>query len=244
MLDIKLLVTGCGRSGTGYVASLLTSNGLDCGHESVFDVFGSKTGCPHLAESSWYGAPFIPLLPDCAKIVHLVRDPTAVATSFSRIGLFDDTIFRHWTYGFGMKKFSEMKFLFGEAYPRFRFTVAHRQFLKRHTHTFSESSPYLRGLRYWYDWNLKIERFADKNRVQYLRLNIEKIDKQIVFLEDFLEKRFTQRTLSRYNRNEKPFYRPPENENGGTPLPRVTLDLAKKYGYFANTNLSAGFGAV
>jgi hypothetical protein len=38
--ELKCLVTGCGRCGTVYMARFLTSIGLPCGHESVFDYRG------------------------------------------------------------------------------------------------------------------------------------------------------------------------------------------------------------
>lgn len=37
MLNLKYLVTGTGRCGTVYLSRLLTSLGIPCGHESVFD---------------------------------------------------------------------------------------------------------------------------------------------------------------------------------------------------------------
>lgn len=36
-MNLKFIVTGCGRSGTVYMARLLTQLGIPCGHESIFD---------------------------------------------------------------------------------------------------------------------------------------------------------------------------------------------------------------
>ena len=33
---MEFLVIGTGRSGTGYMSKLLTSNGKPCGHESIY----------------------------------------------------------------------------------------------------------------------------------------------------------------------------------------------------------------
>jgi hypothetical protein len=73
----RLLVTGIGRSGTGYVAKLLTEAGLPCGHESIYTA--NTTRPPdwgdRLAESSWFAAPWIHKLPEGTSVVHLVRNP-------------------------------------------------------------------------------------------------------------------------------------------------------------------------
>lgn len=40
MIDLKYIVTGTGRCGTVYMAKLLTSLGIPCGHETIFDYDG------------------------------------------------------------------------------------------------------------------------------------------------------------------------------------------------------------
>jgi hypothetical protein len=75
-----ILITGCGRSGTTYIAELLTLCGLDVPHEELGD-----DGC-----SSWYMAvedynsPFGPGTRDAhfKHIFHQVRHPLDVITSW------------------------------------------------------------------------------------------------------------------------------------------------------------------
>lgn len=55
---LRYLVTGCPRSGTVFMARLLTSVGVPCGHEAVFDYRGLDAARGRLAgrepvESSW-----------------------------------------------------------------------------------------------------------------------------------------------------------------------------------------------
>lgn len=38
----KFLITGCGRSGTGFYVNLMRENGYSCGHESFIDFRGIK----------------------------------------------------------------------------------------------------------------------------------------------------------------------------------------------------------
>ena len=40
MIDLKYIITGTGRCGTVYMARLLTSVGIPCGHETIFDNLG------------------------------------------------------------------------------------------------------------------------------------------------------------------------------------------------------------
>lgn len=80
----RLLITGCGRSGTRWFAACLTAAGVPCGHERVW---GRDTPPgPWMAESSWLAAPHRP--PPDVYVVHLVRDPRQVVRSNAERGVF------------------------------------------------------------------------------------------------------------------------------------------------------------
>jgi hypothetical protein len=110
--DLKLdyIATGCGHCGTGYVARLLTSAGVVCGHEHIFHHSTHKRATDLLdkevplgpppwgipwdqvrAESSWPA--LFHLTHPCvaeATIIHIVRNPLLVL--------------RSWMYGGDLKK--------------------------------------------------------------------------------------------------------------------------------------------
>jgi len=125
---VRLLVTGCGRSGTMWMAAALSSTGLDCGHERAFTP-GYGGSAPRWGEGDWtaegsgHGAPFTPL--PGTHVVHLVRHPVHVVSSAlhrSRDGL-------------------------GRA-PQ------SREFVLRHLpHLGTISDPLERAARSWIDWN-------------------------------------------------------------------------------------------
>src|SRR6516225_10533359 len=96
---LSFLIVGTGRSGTVYLARLLTGVGIPCSHERVFNgndiddairaleapggknsecsrYFGLDEHTLPLAESSYMAVPFLlhPWLADAA-IIHVVRDP-------------------------------------------------------------------------------------------------------------------------------------------------------------------------
>jgi hypothetical protein len=90
---IKYLITGSARSGTGYIAQVLKSAGIPCGHEAIFSHGGLDSAKlnvlaepPFIADSSWLAAPF--LSDDWLKdvvIIHLVRDPVKTIESILRL---------------------------------------------------------------------------------------------------------------------------------------------------------------
>lgn len=115
-MKFKYLVTGTGRCGTVYMARFLTSLGINCGHEAIFDHQGLPVAIQRLngqeekiqtsrcsrwnhvtkedsdgwfvplniqAESSYMAAPYLdePVL-DGVKIIHLVRNPLEVLSSW------------------------------------------------------------------------------------------------------------------------------------------------------------------
>lgn len=114
-MNLKCIVTGTGRSGSVYAARLLTSLGMPCGHESIFDwqnenSIRERLENPHkrilshcstfdlqnqtqidqwvnptktVAESSYLAVPCLHWLKLAEiPIVHIVRDPIKVVTSF------------------------------------------------------------------------------------------------------------------------------------------------------------------
>ena len=110
-VKLKYLVTGTGRSGTVYLARLLTLLGIPCGHESVFDnanehikrlkspkhlklsycsTHDVKKGHAPIdwvnvqtieAESSYLMVPYLSVLPK-VPLIHVVRHPFKVINSF------------------------------------------------------------------------------------------------------------------------------------------------------------------
>lgn len=73
----RVLVTGIGRSGTAYMAKLLTDVGLPCGHEKVYDsaTKHNPDWGDARAESSWFSAPWVDRVPDRTFVLHVVRHP-------------------------------------------------------------------------------------------------------------------------------------------------------------------------
>ncbi len=54
---MTVVITGCGHSGTTYIARLLTHAGLRCRHEHVFGLGASEFEFEGAAEESWLAVP-------------------------------------------------------------------------------------------------------------------------------------------------------------------------------------------
>jgi len=140
---MKILVTGCGRSGTGYMSQVLRACGITCGHENVYhpETVDPWQWGSYMAESSWLAVPHIhKIISDHRAdvfIVHLVRDPIACGRSLLHF-------------------FKGDRNAFHSAIATFSPWVLDR-----------EASFVEQFFRYWVTWNRQAQAYAD------LRLRIE-----------------------------------------------------------------------
>lgn len=79
MIVSLFLVTGCGRSGTGWAARMFTELGHPCGHEEAFSPW--HAGPLRRPDSSWLAVPHLAKLPEGTPIVRAMRDPYQVVQS-------------------------------------------------------------------------------------------------------------------------------------------------------------------
>ena len=136
-----IIITGTGRCGTGWASKLLTSAGVECGHEALFSFDGWEAAQERMAESdldadsSWLAVPFLDELDNNVTIVHLVRHPKPTIDSFRRIGFFNPRMHRqHHHY-------------------------AH--FAQRHLPgAWEYTNTRMRAAHYYYAWNRMIEELA------------------------------------------------------------------------------------
>ncbi len=141
----RLLITGCGRSGTLYATEVWRSLGLDIRHERPIPPHGSM-GRDGVA--SWFMTvddPNPPFGPSAAGykfdlVLHVVRDPLKVIASVAQFIL--------------RKGLSSPKYI--ERYaPETRLNARER--------TLEPKQQFiLRAARYWYHWNLLAQAKADK----------------------------------------------------------------------------------
>lgn len=88
-MTAPFLVTGCGRSGTGWAAALFTALGYPCGHEQVFGAYGQSSPLT-VSESSWLAVPHLDALPPHTAVLRIMRDPYAVVRSIVARGFLRD----------------------------------------------------------------------------------------------------------------------------------------------------------
>lgn len=88
---MRLVVTGTGRCGTGYIAKVLEQcPSISAGHEVVFDPTGPHYDRNMDVDVSWLAIPWLPSLRHETTIGLLYRHPAAVISSLVGIGFFDE----------------------------------------------------------------------------------------------------------------------------------------------------------
>ena len=157
----KLLVTGCGRSGTFYAAEVWRSLGLDIRHERPVGPHGfmGRDGA-----ASWFMAvddsnpPFGPSTAGHTFdfTLHLVRHPLNVIASFAQ------SILQH-----------------GHASPVYIEHHAPKTRLNREERALEPKKQLiLRAARYWYHWNLLAQARADETvQVEKLTLALPRLSR-------------------------------------------------------------------
>lgn len=181
------IITGCGRSGTNYIATRLRENGINCGHESVFQVSGPTiNNGGYDGDSSWFAALFLGDSFVEAPVLHVVRSPRKVIESFHKIGLCSASKCRHLTQGHGVLRFCvRNKFSLSKILDRLRYVDDHRRLLKEHTSVWDFDGEFYRLCEYWYQWNMLIEDVMPKNK-PYLRVRLDDVDIRWLEICEFL----------------------------------------------------------
>lgn len=230
--QMKCLVVGCGRSGTGLVSSILSSNGLGCGHQRVFTPW-TLTGRDHdfSFESSWLAAPYIDEIENLTHIIHVVRDPAQVVSSFVKIGVFASIPYQHITQGHPLDFVKKSAYNYRFAKERFRYVYEMRKFLKKHTSAFSYNKETKRIEAYWRQWNEIIEKKSHSTPAKYGLFTLESISQSPGMILDFIGHEKQRGGDFKLNVvNEKRGYKKRTRKNI---LDEATQTAAKHYGVFA-----------
>lgn len=97
--DNRWVVTGAGRSGTGFASAVLQAAGVRCGHEGVFRFRPpdprSVSWDGFDADSSWIAVPYLDHRELFGRTVLLVRHPLAVVRSWAQLDLLGPRSVRH-----------------------------------------------------------------------------------------------------------------------------------------------------
>ena len=90
MTEPRLLITGSGRSGTGYIATVLNQLGVRCGHEGWWNPTGLQES-DLAADASWCALAMEPWR-FAGTVVHQVRHPLDVISSLAKLP--DEGVYR------------------------------------------------------------------------------------------------------------------------------------------------------
>lgn len=232
--DMKCVIVGCARSGTGFLASLLSSAGLTCGHEHIFHPTTDSNNIDEFDfESSWFSAPHIDNIQNLTHIIHVVRDPRLVVDSLIRLGVFAHTPIHYITKGCPLKFFKSTLVRPRQSLERYLYVMDHRLFLKNNTSAFDVRNEAKRAEVYWREWNKLIEHKAKTSQAKYFMLRLEAITENPQLMFDCLGYAYPPplRCIERPKViNQKISYR---SRNAIYELDQETVTQARKYGLSA-----------
>lgn len=131
----RFVITGTGRSGTRYMATVLQWLRIRCGHEELFTPVGRVPNPFLRGDSSWMALPHLDRF--TGYVLHTVRHPVDTINSFLGIGFFDDEV-------------DEL-------------TQPFRDFAEEHApEVFVYETPVERAMAWYVNWNRRIEEYAHK----------------------------------------------------------------------------------
>jgi hypothetical protein len=227
-MKLEFLVTGTGRSGTVYMARLLSSIGIMCGHESVFKHDGLQSAWKRLAgempvqtsehtnsndsvrfdpvqqraDSSYLAAPFASsILTLGAKVIHVVRDPLKVISS---------------TY------YDANFFTAGTQRPFLEFVESWAPEVKKC------SDNREKAMAYWLYWNRLAQRGSEQRESIRVKVESEVDERLFKFLEVTPEDWYRNPKANCWH-NRSADFRLDDLPNGQVKTDFV--DLASEYGY-------------
>ncbi|KKN88863.1 hypothetical protein LCGC14_0244700 [marine sediment metagenome] len=174
MGNIRYVVAGLPRSGTKYIAKVLTSMSLDCGHERHFGYEKAtveRTEDGIWGDASWMSVPYLKGLPPGTVVFHQLRNPINVLNS--NLPPDGDSYFRTWDENAGL----ESDPLYNKSIPWKRFiwdTTQDWVWPEGAAEEHEGPGEIQRLIHWWMNWNLWIEsavlRRAD---LQYIRYRLE-----------------------------------------------------------------------
>jgi hypothetical protein len=190
---MAIVVTGCGRSGTLYIASVFRALAIPTSHEQIFvpdrrepprDMRGFQ------AASSWLAAPFVGALPEPGLVLHQLRDPRDVIASLLGIRFFRPLRPFPLLAGAGDAVELGRRAVFGSGRRAIRNDYV--RFIEWADPEILVGREIDRCIRYWIRWNRMIERRAPSDA--YLRYRVEDLD--VALLASVFERAGVERGTS------------------------------------------------
>jgi hypothetical protein len=165
----SVLVTGCGRSGSRYLAEVLTAAGLPCTHERVFT--GREQDHRQLAartaEASWYAVPWLSDVSDTTLVLHVVRHPLRCVGSWVGLRFFDRGQTERPLWKHVIKR--ALNLPASGQYRSIQVVRTHRPSV------FAAATAAERGAAYWLQWNRWVEDECATHRDRYRRIRLEDV---------------------------------------------------------------------
>ena len=159
MSSLSYVVVSTPRSATGWAAQALTAMGLQCGHETYYNLHLQQPENKNegvWGDSSWLAVPFIKDLPSGTIVLHQIRNPWDTIASIVGLGWFDPKA------DHGALELSYIMF-----------AAEHRL----GSPTKAMATQIERAAHFWMTWHMMIELYTKaRSDLTYVRYQVERPD--------------------------------------------------------------------
>lgn len=240
MLNLKCVITGTGRSGTVYLARVLTSLGLPCGHETIFDYYGFDVAMERINGNRPLKLSDVSMMrfdgSHCLVIHEWLKDINSIVADSSYLsapylGLVEAS-FVHVVRDplKVVNSFCNYINYFKNPHPSDPYGAVYEEFIYKHVPEMTRPmTQYERACLYYVRWNQMIEKNLTGKRFIFHR-----IEDSIEPLLNFLELRhetcmFDDKKVNSFEHaTPKTFTL---NDLKNSPLKRDFIDMGRRYGY-------------
>lgn len=241
MKNLNYIVTGCGRSGTVFLARLLTSIGIPCGHESIFDYNGLDAAKRRLSGEeqaslsfvSIYDKPNNKIIDPHVNPALIEADSSYLSAPYLNDELFSNTKIIHVVRNpiKVVNSFTNyMHYFANPSHPEFTGHL-YEGFIHYHVpDLYQNLTQYERACLYWVKWNQMIE--ENSKGKEYL---LWRVEDEIKPLLDFVYKSdvdpntiYNDKTANTFVKNGPQFCLDSMKDS---PIKKQFIALMKKYKY-------------
>jgi hypothetical protein len=237
-MNLKYIITGTGRSGTVYLARVLTSVGILCGHETIFDYHGLDVAIDRIEGRRPLKLSDVSMINfegnHCTVIPEWLTDINSIEADSSYLSApyLDrmDVTFIHAVRDpiKVVNSFCNYINYFTNPHPSDPYGYVYEDFIYKNVPELAQQmTPYERACLYYVRWNEMIEKKLEGKKSIFYRVedDIESLLAALLVSSDFV---YNNRKVNSFEKTTKAFSL---SDLSNSTLKRDFIDMGRKYGY-------------
>jgi len=237
-MNLKYIVTGTGRSGTVYLARVLTSVGIPCGHETIFDYHGLEVAIDRIEGRRPLKLSDVSMINfeggHCTVIPEWLADINSIEADSSYLSApyLDrmDVVSIHAVRDpiKVVNSFCNYINYFTHPYPSDPYGMVYEEFIYKHIpELMQKMTPYERACLYYVRWNQMIEKKLEGKRSIFYRVE-DDIESLLHLLLVSSDSAYNNRKVNSFEKTTKSFCL---SDLSNSTLKRDFIDMGRRYGY-------------